>query len=62
MGPGENGIGEDVVDEEDMLGGIEAMVGGATVVGKAGPGFGCDGTPLVGKAGKKVSKSRNLRD
>lgn len=60
MGPGEKGMGEEVVEEVDMAGGIGAMAGGATVVGKAGT---CNGSPLVGKVGKsKVSKSRNLRD
>lgn len=52
-----------MVDDEDMLGGIGAMMGGATVMGKAGTKFGCNGPPLVGKVGKsKVSKSKNLRD
>lgn len=50
MGPGEKGIGEEVVEEEDMLGGIGATArGGTVVVEKAGTAFGGNGSPLVGK-------------
>lgn len=56
-------MGEEVVEEEDMLGGIGTMAEGATVMGKAGTASGRNASPLAGKIGKsKVSKSRNLRD